>query len=125
MASVILEEKIDMEIFKTKNENIPLVELSCEDLISLLVEESANGRIGTESRQELINRGKDNIQERITIKKLFKCKIADIEDLLRKLNEGKNNKKLTSLLQNKFLTVISLVDKLQLEWQKHDISLKR
>jgi parvulin-like peptidyl-prolyl isomerase len=123
--AILTEEKIDMEIFKTQNENPPLVELSCNDLISLLVEESANGRIGTESRQELINRGKDDIKERISIKKLFKNKITDIETLLKKFNEEKNNKISASLLKNQFLTAISLLDRLQLEWQKYDISLKK
>ena len=123
--AILTEEKIDMEIFKTQNENTPLIELSCNDLINLLVEESANGRIGTESRQELINRGKDDIKERISIKKLFKTKITDIETLLKKFNEEKNNKISASLLKNQFLTAISLLDRLQLEWQRYDISLKK
>jgi|SRR3989338_8535276 len=123
--AILTEEKIDMEIFKTQNENTPLIELSCNDLINLLVEESANGRIGTESRQELINRGKDDIHQRITIKKSFKGKITEIESLLKKFNEEKNNKISASLLKNQFLTAISLLDRLQLEWQRYDISLKK
>lgn len=77
-------------------------------------------------RQELIERGKDNIKQRIEIKKVCKLNIAHQEDILKDL-EGKksNNKDLLSFLRNKFLTAISLLDRLQLEWQKHDIRLKR
>ena len=78
------------------------------------------------SRKELINRGKDDIQLRITIKKTCKTVINDLEALLKKVDsESSIDKKAAKSYKNKFLNTLSLLDKLQLEWQKHDLILKR
>ena len=99
--------------------------LSVQELIDLALHADNDFAIAS-SRKELINRGKDNIQLRITIKKTCKTAINALETLL-KTSDGESitDKKTTKLYKNNFLNTISLLDKLQLEWQKHDLILKR
>jgi hypothetical protein len=106
-------------------ENILIEKLSVQELINLALDTDNDFTI-IKSRQELIGRGKDNIQIRITIKKTCKSAINDLEVLLKRFDcESNADKKNTKLYKTKFLNTLSLVDKLQLEWQKHDLSLKR
>ena len=104
--------------------NIVFEELTVQELIELALNNGSDlTRI--RSRQELINRGKDNIQLRITIKKLCKIAISDLEVLLKRFDSENNaDKKTAKLYKNQFLNTISLLDKLQLEWQKYDLALK-
>ena len=108
----------------TLAENIVIEELTLQELVELALDSSNDFAIAS-SRQELINRGKDNIQHRITIKKTCKLVINDLETLLKRFDsESTADKKTTKLYKNKFLNTVSLLDKLQLEWQKHDLLLK-
>ncbi len=78
------------------------------------------------SRQELINKGKDDIKLRITVKKTCKAAINDLEILLKRFDftNGLKEKDL-KFYRSRFLDAISLLDKLQLAWQKHDLVLKK
>ncbi len=106
-------------------ENVLIEELSIQELIDLTLE-NANDFTIVRSRQELISRGKDNIHLRITIKKTCKSTLSDLEVLLKRFDcESNADKKITKLYKNKFLNTLSLLDKLQLEWQKHDLVLQR
>ena len=117
--------------YKTQNDKVlsisakDLVEhLSVQELIDLAINADNDFAIAS-SRKELINRGKDNIQLRITIKKTCKTVINDLETLLKTFDsENRADKKAVKLYKNNFLNTISLLDKLQLEWQKHDLLLK-
>ncbi|MBI2996019.1 MAG: hypothetical protein HYY52_04870 [Candidatus Melainabacteria bacterium] len=115
--------------FEIKNEEPLIAQLSLQQLIDLVIN-SDNEQISLKSRQELIARGKDNIPARITIKKLCKALVINLEEAIKKIDFEKNMSKRdkseeVKLLRSRFLTLISIVDKLQLEWQKHDISLKK
>ena len=117
--------------YKTQNDKVlsisakDLVEhLSVQELIDLAINADNDFAIAS-SRKELISRGKDNIQLRITIKKTCKTVINDLETLLKTFDsENRADKKAVKLYKNNFLNTISLLDKLQLEWQKHDLLLK-
>ena len=106
------------------NEKFIIEELTIQQLINLAID--LEGEVsGLHSRQELINRGKDNIYTRITIKKVCKTAISELESLLKKVDlENITNKETIKSYKNKFLTSISILDKLQLEWQKYDLSIK-
>ena len=107
------------------SENVVFEKLTIKELINL-THNTDNGFAIIRSREELINRGKDNIQLRISIKKTCKAAISDMEILLKRYDcESNTDKKTTKLYKNKFLNIVSLSDKLQLEWQKHDLLLKR
>lgn len=99
-------EKLNQEI--SQDTNFSLDKLSVQQLIDLAVS-SYEDLSGFNSRVELIKRGKDNIQSRITIKKACKATILSHE-----CNSDKA----------KLLSSVSVLDKLQLEWQKHDLILK-
>lgn len=117
--------------YKTLNDKVLSVsskvlveQLSVQELIDLVLH-SDNDFAIINSRQELISRGKDDIQLRITIKKTCKTTINDQESILKKLDTENNPDKNTiKLYKTKFLNTLSLLDKLQLEWQKHDLFLK-
>ena len=118
--------------YKTQNDKVlsvsakALVEhLSVQELIDLALHADDDFAV-VSSRKELINRGKDNIQLRIAIKKTCKTAINNLETLLKTFDsESNTDKKPAKLYKNNFLNTISLLDKLQLEWQKHDLVLKR
>lgn len=79
-----------------------------------------------EAKEELINGGRDNIRNRIQIKKAFKNIIASLEDILKETDTeitGTNKGNLKSY-KNRFLSILSILDKIQLEWQKHDLGIK-
>ena len=97
--------------------------LSIEQLVKYCFDFS-NEISSIQFRDELVKRGKDNIQERISIKKLCKRSISEIEILLNTTNQTDKNES-TKELKNRFLSLISIVDRLQLEWQKHDLGLKK
>lgn len=106
-------------------ENFLIEKLSIKELIDLALN-TDNDFTVVRSRQELISRGKDNIQTRITIKKTCKTAISDLEVLLKRFDCETNTDKATAkLYKNKFLNIVSLLDKLQLGWQKHDLFLQR
>ena len=118
--------------YKTQNDKVlsvsakALVEhLSVQELIDLALHADDDFAV-VSSRKELINRGKDDIQLRIAIKKTCKTAINNLETLLKTFDsESSTDKKTAKLYKNNFLNTISLLDKLQLEWQKHDLVLKR
>ncbi len=119
---------ITMEMTKPNTEvsitNINFISsLSIEQLIDLAIE-SGSEAILTQNRHELINRGKDNIHDRILIKKSCKASVSSIESLLKKADSENSNSEITKSLKKKFLTSISILDRLQLEWQKHDLRIK-
>lgn len=96
-------------------------QLTIQQLIDLTIDLQENGQESKEPKQELINRGKDNIQTRILIKKACKTTINTLETPLKQNNI---NKEVLKASKQKFLTSLSLLDRLQLEWQKYDLGLK-
>ncbi len=107
-----------MESTTLNNSNKTLTtDLNIEQLI-----ESALSTGGNFFRDELIKAGKDNVLARILIKKSCKSLLASIEASLVQLNNSTSNE-LAKSLKNKFLNLISILDKLQLEWQKYDLGL--
>ena len=108
------------------NGNFLVEKISIQQLIDLAVD-SADDHIGLQTKQELIQRGKDSIPLRIQIKKACKQTIANLESVLKELDKGINingNKNLLKSYKTKFLNLLSIVDRLQLEWQKYDLRLK-
>ena len=101
---------------KNTNINFLFEELSIQQLIDLAIDSDQNKKNELESKEELIKRGYDNIQARIVIKKSCKATISSLEALLKTIVNG-NNKEVAKEFKNKFLTSISILDKLQLEWQ--------
>ena len=107
------------EKFEIKNNN-----LSITDLITKSLENDSSEKINV-FKQELISKGRDNIHTRIEIKKSYKSNIANLEAMITECEEKKlTDKKLISALKIKLLNIVSLIDRLQLEWQKHDLRLK-
>lgn len=102
-----------------------LTNLSTEQLIDLcisLTDSASEIRI----KDELVNRGKNNIQQRIVIKKQLKKFISTNEGQLKDSEIEKNgNKEILKKQKNEFLTLVSIQDKLQIEWQKYDLGLKK
>lgn len=96
--------------------------------ISQLINHACNpneSNFSNEIRNELFKRGKDEIFTRIEIKKSLKNLIHDLELVLNDSDlENIYNKKTIKSFKNKFLTVISILDKLQLEWQKYDLKIR-
>ena len=69
------------------------------------------------AKHELVNRGKDEMNIRISIKKYCKQLILESETSIKECDESlKTSKK-------NFLNLLSLLDRLQLEWQRHDLTL--
>lgn len=115
-----LEEKVLLV-----NESPVIEELSIQGLIELVLDTNNTLTI-TKSRQELIHRGKDDIKLRIAIKKTCKSNISDLEILLKRLESAKGlEEKNSKFYKTRFLNTLSLLDRLQLEWQKHDLALKK
>lgn len=77
-------------------------------------------------KAELIERGKNNIYNRIAVKKSCKNNIAHQESIVKEI-ESKTaaNKELISYIRKRFLEAISLLDRIQIEWQRYDVHLKR
>lgn len=107
-----------------KKSNIDLLidELPVEQLIDFAINTN-DDHSGIRVREELIKRGKDNIHTRILIKKSCKASITNLEVVLKKL-ESETNKEVEKSFKHKFLTSVSILDKLQLEWQRYDLGLK-
>ena len=121
--TTLMEYKVLDDKVLSFSTDLLLEKLSVQELIDLALATDNDFAI-IRSRQELINRGKDNIQARIAIRKTCKSIINDLENLLKKLDcESNKDKKTTKIYKGKFLSTISLSDKLQLEWQKHDLVL--
>ncbi len=124
MTTLMEHKTLNNEVL-TFPENVLIEKLSIQELIDLALD-TDNDFIIVRSRQELISRGKNNIQLRITIKKTCKLVINNLEALLKRFDsESTADKKAAKLYKNRFLNTLSLVDKLQLEWQKYDLTLKR
>ena len=116
-------------IIKEKNNpNVILMveQLSIQQLIDIAMD-SENDNIRAHSKEELFKRGQDNIQSRITVKKACRATISGLEEIIKRFDTGKNNidKNLLKSYKGKFLTSISILDKLQLEWQRYDLMLKQ
>ena len=97
--------------------------LTIEQLINQAIDSGSESTL-IQNRQELINRGKDNIPERIFIKKSCKASVLSIESLLKKADSENSTSEITKSLKKKFLISISILDRLQLEWQRHDLSIR-
>ena len=112
---------------KVLNKNLPqnfLVEqISAQQLIDLAID-SGSDSIGIKTKQELFERGKDNIKTRIEIKKLCKSCIQNIESVLKEMDNETSPSQAIKQSKHQFLNALSLLDRLQLEWQKHDLSFK-
>ncbi len=107
------------------SENIVVENLSIQELIELVLDTS-NNQIFTASRQELIGRGKDDIKTRILIKKTCKQAISDLEILLKRFEStNRLDEKNLKFYKTRLLNIVSLLDRLQLEWQKQDLVLKK
>lgn len=111
--TTLIEEKVT-------NSSV-LNQISIQQLTELAIN-SQDDSIKLAARNELIERGKDNISNRIQIKKLCKSKISDLE-LVLKEDDGKTNK-VTKPYKGKFLNTLSVLDKLELEWQRFDFGFK-
>lgn len=120
-----MKNKTLNQFFNLSNLNTSnlLEQFSTQKLIDLFIE-SQDEQIKHQSRQELINRGKESIQNRIEIKKTCKSSIISLETILNN-SETEKTYSLETIksYKNKFLNLISLVDKVQLEWQKYDFGL--
>ena len=110
------------EKFETKINT--LEDYSISELINKSLENDENEKIN-KFKQELVKKGKDNIYIRIEIKKSCKANVANLEELIKEYEDKKlNDNKLLRALKIKLLDIVSLIDKLQLEWQKHDLRLR-
>ncbi len=120
MKNETLNQLFNLSTLNTSN----LIEqFSTQKLIDLAIE-SQDEQIKQETRKELINRGKESIQNRIEIKKICKASISSLEVILDDCEVEKiHSKDTVKSYKNKFLSLISLVDKVQLEWQRHDLGL--
>ena len=124
MFATMMEIKIPKKETKVLNGALLVHELSILTLLELGIDSENGSLIEQEVKQELIKRGKDNIQTRILIKKECKKSIASLEALLNKLDtEEQTNKEVVKSFKSKFLNSVSILDKLQLEWQKYDLGL--
>lgn len=121
MSSTTLDKEREIENKKIYASGV-LEVLSIQQLIDLSID-IPEDQITLDVRYELIKRGMDNIQNRILIKKLCKSTKSRIEDLIKNSEEEKDKNSL-KIYKNKFLNSVSIIDKLQLEWQKHDIRVK-
>ena len=122
--TAVMENKTLNNQSNNINSNLLLEQISLQQLIDLALDTQID-HIGQETKQELIKRGKDNIHIRIQIKKLCKAAIANLESILDKINvDSKDNKETIKSYKNKFLNSLSILDRIQLEWQKYDLGLK-
>lgn len=120
-----MENKPTSKNNQTLNANFLVGQLTIQQLIDLSIDSTNDNYIENETRKELINRGKDNIQTRIIIKKICRNSISGLEVLLQRIaTEKNNNKEIIKSFKNKFLSSVSILDKLELEWQKHDLGIK-
>lgn len=125
MTTLVEYKTLSNEKLFSVSEKLLVENLSVQDLINQSID-SEREDINTTLKRELILRGRDDIQSRITIKKTFKNLINDLEFVLKTLdNDDAVNKATVKLQKKKFLNMISLFDRLQLEWQKYDLALKR
>lgn len=118
--ALIMEPKIlNNEI----NSSFILEQISHQQLIELAVN-SYDESIGLQTRQELIKRGKDSIPNRIQIKKCGRSILENFEAVLKTLDTNSTNEN-TKAYKTRFLNLLSILDKLQLEWQRHDLGLSK
>lgn len=126
-SSLIVEDyktEVTMTVQTKENLEVKINDLgylSISELINKSLENNPNETINI-FKQELIKRGKDNIYTRIEIKKSCKGNISSLEDLIKEYKEKKlNDNNILSALKIKLLDIVSLIDRLQLEWQKYDL----
>ncbi len=98
-------------------------QISVQQLIDLVID-SGSDHVGVKIKQELFERGKDNIKIRIEIKKLCKSSIQNIESILKELDNERNPAETVKQYKHRFLNALSILDRLQIEWQKHDLCFK-
>ena len=123
--TILTEYKTVNQKVLALSENIVVENLSIQELIELVLDTS-NNQIFTASRQELIGRGKDDIKTRILIKKTCKQAISDLEILLKRFEStNRLDEKNLKFYKTRLLNIVSLLDRLQLEWQKQDLVLKK
>ena len=112
---------METKTLDTNNKTSITSELNLEQLIESALNTNENT---FEYRDELINRGNDNVYTRILIKKTCKASLANLETYLSHINSDTHNE-ITKSIKSKFLNLVSILDKLQLEWQKYDLGLKK
>lgn len=122
MTTLVEYKTLNNEKLFSVSEKLLVENLSVQDLINQSIQDE---NINIVLKQELILRGRDDIQSRITIKKTFKNLINDLEFVLKTLDNNDDDKTTVKTQKKKFLNMISLLDRLQLEWQKYDLALKR
>lgn len=121
-----MEKNVINKDKKTTNLSFFIDQLSVQQLIDLSIDSNNDNHVEIETRKELIERGKDNIQARIIIKKVCKSAISSLETLLQSVTSEKNNdKEIVKSFKGKFLNAVSILDKLELEWQKHDLGINK
>lgn len=98
-------------------------QITVQQLIDLVID-SGSDNVGIKIKQELFERGKDNIKIRIEIKKSCKSNIQNIESVLKELDNERNPAETVKQYKHRFLNAISILDRLQLEWQKYDLCFK-
>lgn len=114
---------IQKEIFNVAN-SFNLSQLTLQQLVEInLLNDEPNA--ASRAKEELVNRGRDEMNTRISIKKYCKQLILESETNLKESSASdslvvKENLKLN---KKRFLTLLSLLDRLQLEWQRHDLAL--
>lgn len=123
---IALTIPVEKNLTSNGNRKIVLDVLSVQELIDLAVDSQADSPVTNELRNELINRGKNDITARINIKKSCKKNILKFESLLNTIStENNGNKEVIKTFKTRFLTSVSMLDKIQLEWQKYDLGLNQ
>ena len=119
MDYLVLQE----ETFKITN-SFNLSQLTLQQLVEIILlhDETLDA---SRAKEELIIRGRDEMNVRISIKKYCKQLILESEADLKEytpddLQPAKENLKTS---KKKFLILLSLLDRLQLEWQRYDLTL--
>ncbi|OGI19042.1 MAG: hypothetical protein A3B68_07510 [Candidatus Melainabacteria bacterium RIFCSPHIGHO2_02_FULL_34_12] len=113
----------EYKTFEKEIANLTFMNNTFEQFISSAINAGDDQTI-SQVKQEIISQGKDNIQTRIHIKKAIKMAIANLESLIKEAEKSNSNKNMAKSLKNRFLTLVSILDKTQLEWQKHDLAIR-
>lgn len=117
---VVNNNKLESEFTTILVEKLPT-----KELVTLAIDNNGDNELGIKSKAQIVSRGKDDIELRIKIKKSLRESISNLEELINNLESNKeSDPKLLKLYRTRFLTAVSLINKFQLEWQKHDLRCK-
>lgn len=109
------------ELNKSFLQDFQITSHTAEQIIELIIKYNTEEAFCIELRNELISRGKDDISGRINIKKSVKTAVKHLEEQVKTVETINKNQKEISNSRGKLLSSISLLDKIQLEWMKHDL----